>query len=167
MSKCVETNEPRIRRISSAHGVASKSVPLVKRQMGNRAGSQIWVVLLRSQCLQSYTVRARLGPKEERKIPAKHSMSGLIGPLLVPALIVNVGCQLILRSLESMAGTTGLEPATSAVTGQRSDQLSYVPLQFRSASANCRNYWLLLLSTLSSASNHSAGSMQFQTKRTM
>ncbi len=29
--------------------------------------------------------------------------------------------------LESMAGTTGLEPATSAVTGQRSDQLSYVP----------------------------------------
>jgi hypothetical protein len=29
--------------------------------------------------------------------------------------------------LECMAGTTGLEPATSAVTGQRSDQLSYVP----------------------------------------
>jgi hypothetical protein len=26
-----------------------------------------------------------------------------------------------------VAGTTGLEPATSAVTGQRSDQLSYVP----------------------------------------
>jgi hypothetical protein len=31
--------------------------------------------------------------------------------------------------LESMAGTTGLEPATSAVTGQRSNQLSYVPKQ--------------------------------------
>ena len=29
-----------------------------------------------------------------------------------------------------MAGTTGLEPATSAVTGQRSDQLSYVPKKF-------------------------------------
>ena len=32
--------------------------------------------------------------------------------------------------LECMAGTTGLEPATSAVTGQRSDQLSYVPRLF-------------------------------------
>jgi hypothetical protein len=31
------------------------------------------------------------------------------------------------KSLECMAGTTGLEPATSAVTGQRSNQLSYVP----------------------------------------
>src|ERR1700678_740685 len=28
---------------------------------------------------------------------------------------------------ENMAGTTGLEPATSAVTGQRSNQLNYVP----------------------------------------
>ena len=30
-----------------------------------------------------------------------------------------------------MAGTTGLEPATSAVTGQRSNQLSYVPNKHR------------------------------------
>ena len=32
-----------------------------------------------------------------------------------------------LSHLERMAGTTGLEPATSAVTGQRSNQLNYVP----------------------------------------
>jgi hypothetical protein len=32
-----------------------------------------------------------------------------------------------LSALLCMAGTTGLEPATSAVTGQRSNQLSYVP----------------------------------------
>jgi hypothetical protein len=31
------------------------------------------------------------------------------------------------RSLERMAGTTRLELATSAVTGQRSNQLNYVP----------------------------------------
>src|SRR5580692_10809603 len=36
-------------------------------------------------------------------------------------------CRLTQHDIESMAGTTGLEPATSAVTGQRSDQLSYVP----------------------------------------
>ena len=35
-----------------------------------------------------------------------------------------------------MAGTTGLEPATSAVTGQRSNQLSYVPLQNSNARLN-------------------------------
>ena len=32
--------------------------------------------------------------------------------------------------LRFMAGTTGLEPATSAVTGQHSNQLNYVPLPF-------------------------------------
>jgi hypothetical protein len=31
-----------------------------------------------------------------------------------------------------MAGTTGLEPAASAVTGQRSNQLNYVPNLFSS-----------------------------------
>ncbi len=34
--------------------------------------------------------------------------------------------------LERMAGTTGLEPAASAVTGQRSNQLNYVPNLFSS-----------------------------------
>ena len=31
------------------------------------------------------------------------------------------------KLFDGMAGTTGLEPATSAVTGQRSNQLNYVP----------------------------------------
>ena len=30
-----------------------------------------------------------------------------------------------------MAGVTGLEPATSCVTGRRSNQLSYTPIQVR------------------------------------
>src|SRR5690349_21758672 len=34
-----------------------------------------------------------------------------------------------------MAGTTGLEPATSAVTGQRSNQLSYVPARIVAVAA--------------------------------
>ena len=37
--------------------------------------------------------------------------------------------------LKRMAGTTGLEPATSAVTGQRSNQLNYVPAGVRNANA--------------------------------
>ena len=32
------------------------------------------------------------------------------------------------KSLKKLAGTTGLEPATSCVTGMRSNQLNYVPL---------------------------------------
>ncbi len=31
------------------------------------------------------------------------------------------------KRLEKVAGTTGLEPATSDVTGRRSNQLNYVP----------------------------------------
>ena len=37
------------------------------------------------------------------------------------------------KELYGMAGTTGLEPATSDVTGRRSNQLNYVP-------AFCRNF---------------------------
>jgi hypothetical protein len=34
------------------------------------------------------------------------------------------------KPFKRMAGTTGLEPAASAVTGQRSNQLNYVPNLF-------------------------------------
>jgi hypothetical protein len=47
-----------------------------------------------------------------------------------------------------MAGTTGLEPATSAVTGQRSNQLNYVPtplnktnLRTFSRVGKCCKFW--------------------------
>ena len=33
------------------------------------------------------------------------------------------------KLLKNLAGTTGLEPATSDVTGRRSNQLNYVPLR--------------------------------------
>jgi hypothetical protein len=48
-----------------------------------------------------------------------------------------------------MAGTTGLEPATSAVTGQRSNQTELRPPQFQSLSVNCRIFCLFLLSIVS------------------
>ena len=38
---------------------------------------------------------------------------------------------------KKMAGTTGLEPAASAVTGQRSNQLNYVPL-LKQRDRNCQ-----------------------------
>jgi hypothetical protein len=38
-----------------------------------------------------------------------------------------------------MAGTTGLEPATSAVTGQHSNQLNYVPTLFSSTCRKSQN----------------------------
>ena len=37
-----------------------------------------------------------------------------------------------------MAGTTGLEPATSDVTGRRSNQLSYVPALWTFLNLNTR-----------------------------
>ena len=46
----------------------------------------------------------------------------LIVPVLCPDFVVSSA-----TLFECMAGTTGLEPATSAVTGQRSNRLSYVP----------------------------------------
>ena len=48
--------------------------------------------------------------------------AGLMGPNWTVTEIANS-----LQAPERMAGTTGLEPAASAVTGQRSNQLNYVP----------------------------------------
>ena len=42
-----------------------------------------------------------------------------------------------------MAGTTGLEPAASAVTGQRSNQLNYVPYFVGRAKAGAEHLSML------------------------
>ncbi len=49
--------------------------------------------------------------------------------------------------LKRMAGTTGLEPAASAVTGQRSNQLNYVPNLFVALIGNPRVSWLNSIQT--------------------
>lgn len=53
-----------------------------------------------------------------------------------PKLIINL--QIV--NYKSIAGPTGFEPATSALTGQRSNQLSYDPLvvKFERIIANWR-----------------------------
>jgi hypothetical protein len=52
-----------------------------------------------------------------------------------------------------MAGTTGLEPAASAVTGQRSNQLNYVPTRInRLAEIQKKWRWPKMISPTSAAS---------------
>jgi hypothetical protein len=50
------------------------------------------------------------------------------------------------KCLKKLAGTTRLELATSAVTGQRSNQLNYVPSLFMGFVGNPHVYCVLLLS---------------------
>jgi hypothetical protein len=45
----------------------------------------------------------------------------------VPFWVLDGFSEICITLLERMAGTTRLELATSAVTGQRSNQLNYVP----------------------------------------
>jgi hypothetical protein len=58
------------------------------------------------------------------------------------------------NALTRMAGTTGLEPATSAVTGQRSNQLNYVPTPI----LRVRNGWRHADSARSSPHENFTGS---------
>ena len=55
-----------------------------------------------------------------------------------------------LTLLEGMAGTTGLEPAASAVTGQRSNQLNYVPAEGKQRHELCaaHEWWAVQGSNL-------------------
>jgi hypothetical protein len=95
----------------------------------------MWTLLCPTSCEQShYAGSLRSGGDAEQEAGTKQTGSdgaqqgrstGLTGPNWTMKQIANS-----LQVLERMAGTTGLEPATSAVTGQRSNQLNYVPTLF-------------------------------------
>ena len=74
--------------------------------------------------------------------------------LLVYHLVYHASSAVPAKLLKAMAGTTGLEPAASAVTGQRSNQLNYVPFSiFIKLCENPRGYQLPLTSNDSPLSN--------------
>ena len=52
----------------------------------------------------------------------KRENAGLVGPAF---LMINQQCNCL--NLQKVAGSTGLEPAASGVTGRRSNQLNYDP----------------------------------------
>jgi hypothetical protein len=60
----------------------------------------------------------------------ENSLKMQVKKLIVPRFHCHIRSIHSVSHLECMAGTTGLEPATSAVTGQRSNQLNYVPTCF-------------------------------------
>ena len=80
----------------------------------------------------------------------------LIGPRFVRLFWSNLR-----KLLKKLAGTTRLELATSAVTGQRSNQLNYVPsLVFIGLAGNPHVYCTSLLSTVSPVSTVSTPYIQ-------
>jgi hypothetical protein len=52
--------------------------------------------------------------------------------------VPTIRSHILRKLLRNMAGTTRLELATSAVTGQRSNQLNYVPLPGLLLGGQCR-----------------------------
>ena len=70
---------------------------------------------------QNKVMKMILRVREDKQERLEHE--NLLLVLLVPMLFLPLSRKLLRR----MAGTTGLEPAASAVTGQRSNQLNYVP----------------------------------------
>ena len=96
---------------------------------GSRSGT-LWVPS--PACFFQQRERHRLKVPQMKRLPT-------LGAFLVAAELVcafsrmYLFCSLVFEAtfpvspLECMAGTTGLEPATSAVTGQHSNQLNYVP----------------------------------------
>ncbi len=66
--------------------------------------------------LESRSLRSRISQPKARTVAT-------FSATVTPDWQANYGANL----LKKLAGTTGLEPATSCVTGMRSNQLNYVP----------------------------------------
>lgn len=64
----------------------------------------------------------RIGETWTQRVQEEEAHRALVEPVIFASSGIHQP-----KELRLMAGTTGLEPATSAVTGQRSNQLSYVP----------------------------------------
>ena len=83
----------------------------------------------------------RRGSEARRRIPANCIGVGLLDLYRTLDLTVTFCRHSLLSALECMAGTTGLEPATSAVTGRRSNQTELRPHfvfnDFRSTPVGC------------------------------
>jgi hypothetical protein len=63
------------------------------------------------------------GPQQSlRSDLRKHKAATFSATVIVDRRVCSAG-----KLLKKLAGTTGLEPATSCVTGMRSNQLNYVP----------------------------------------
>ena len=80
-------------------------------------------------CCRLYSLRMRTASHSllARK---RHHLTPEKGHETCPFCVPDGFAEFRLTALKRMAGTTGLEPAASAVTGQRSNQLNYVPRLF-------------------------------------
>ncbi len=104
-------------------------------EMGNTGASDTEIVSISGHAKDSRVIGIYVKPDRESALNAasKRQNKGRNSESrkLENAMIKNETYQM------DMAGVTGLEPATSGVTGQRSNQLSYTPLRRTLSRSKC------------------------------